>query len=268
MDSLAFLDLAAGLVFIYFILSITSSAILEFISELFNLRGRLLKGWFVGNFNSDLYNKFTSSLTRASKKLPHKIPAGLFTEILWEISMKPEMIQDFPEEIRSLWGQNAAASIADGRNIRIKIKKWFSLQQGQVTRRYKIMVRWCLVLIAAAIIIPSNCDTFRIAGWLYSHENERIFVAGLADNTPEMDPAKLSTEEIKNLQNIHEELIRTGMPIGWDTEGKIAGTAGWMAKSAGLLITVLCVSMGAPFWYDLLRYITRLRKRTTGKAST
>ena len=52
-----------------------------------------------------------------------------------------------------------------------------------------------------------------------------------------------------------------GVPIGWtmDRSALPADLGQWTIKIAGLLITALAASMGAPFWFDLVNKLVNLR---------
>jgi len=55
-------------------------------------------------------------------------------------------------------------------------------------------------------------------------------------------------------------LENLGLPIGWNTteaqkllsQGVLTNKRAWTRKLIGLLITALAVSLGAPFWFDML----------------
>jgi hypothetical protein len=52
-------------------------------------------------------------------------------------------------------------------------------------------------------------------------------------------------------------LTNLGLPLGW-TELP-ATTEGWLYKLAGLFITIVAVSLGAPFWFELLNKLVNMR---------
>lgn len=55
-------------------------------------------------------------------------------------------------------------------------------------------------------------------------------------------------EKINDLQAL-------GIPLGWKALPSYGG--GWLNKLAGLALTAFAVSLGAPFWFDLLnRFVT------------
>jgi hypothetical protein len=77
---------------------------------------------------------------------------------------------------------------------------------------------------------------------------------------------------LKNVEQQIEELYQLGIPLGWKGEFEVALTAVpvswtdpwnwlglWLAKIFGLLITAVAVSMGAPFWFDLLNKFMVIR---------
>ena len=59
------------------------------------------------------------------------------------------------------------------------------------------------------------------------------------------------------------------LPLGWESSeievGKVVGKVklpklGWiLSKISGLILTTLAVSIGAPFWYDVLNKLVNLR---------
>jgi len=275
MDSFSFLDLVVGLIFIYFILSITCSAFLEVLSGLFNFRGRLLKRWIIRTFSTDgadvvwsaiLRHHLVSRLEKEGRRFPERIPGTLFANVLLDLSSNKEILSLYPEELQRVWARFPSGSGSDRKRIASQLKKWFKVLQGRMTDQYKRLVRIWLTLIAALIILPSNADTFRMADWLMGHPKERSGIADMAvrwTNDTAGDPSGYTMEQLASVQ---DQLLKTGIPVGWERDSPIHGFAAWSAKIAGLLITVLCVSMGAPFWYDMLRYLANLRKKSPKRA--
>ena len=62
-----------------------------------------------------------------------------------------------------------------------------------------------------------------------------------------------------------DQLRALGLPIGWKLSDQDqapplpANRSAWLIKVLGLLITALAVSLGAPFWFDLLQNVMNLR---------
>jgi hypothetical protein len=49
------------------------------------------------------------------------------------------------------------------------------------------------------------------------------------------------------------------LPIGWNFGSSDASVTFWLAKLAGLAITAVALSLGAPFWFDLLSKFMKIR---------
>jgi hypothetical protein len=270
MDSFAFLDLVIGLTFIYFILSITCSALLEIISGFFNFRGLLLRRWIMRTFTCEgtdvvgsaiLRHQMVSRLKLRNGRFPAKIPGALFASVILDLSSNKDFQILLPEELRRLWDQFPSGSSNDLKKISNQLRKWFRLFQSHLTDHYKSLVRVWLAVISLAIIIPANTDSFRMADWLMNHPDKGEKIAMKAEQIASVFAQDTTGFNLRKLGEIEEQFAKTGIPVGWDTQPEIHGAASWASKIAGLMVTVFCVSMGAPFWYDLLRYLSDLRKK-------
>jgi hypothetical protein len=49
-----------------------------------------------------------------------------------------------------------------------------------------------------------------------------------------------------------EDLEGLGLPIGWNPDKLPSSPYEWALRLLGILLTSLAVSLGAPFWFDLL----------------
>lgn len=56
------------------------------------------------------------------------------------------------------------------------------------------------------------------------------------------------------------QLSATGLKLGWtDADLALTGFHVWLAKVVGLLMSALAVSLGAPFWFDILKSVASIR---------
>ncbi|UCG43397.1 MAG: hypothetical protein JSU73_01910, partial [candidate division WOR-3 bacterium] len=74
--------------------------------------------------------------------------------------------------------------------------------------------------------------------------------------TAEEKVVKLSEEGKK----VVKEFLGLPVPLGWSRKALPGTFYGWLLKVVGLLATALAVSLGAPFWYDILRKLLGLRR--------
>lgn len=68
--------------------------------------------------------------------------------------------------------------------------------------------------------------------------------------------AKTNTAEAENsLKDANAILKAAGLPLGWPDQS----SSTWLMKFAGLFISFCAVSLGAPFWFDVLQRFMRVR---------
>jgi hypothetical protein len=116
--------------------------------------------------------------------------------------------------------------------------------------------------VAFVISAGLNADTFIIANSFYRDPTVRASVVAAAQETTKQP---LPTESEQSLARIKQTLQQLQLPMGWSDSHMIPSTSlGWITKFFGLLFTTLAISLGAPFWFDLLGKIIR----PTGKPET
>ncbi len=59
-------------------------------------------------------------------------------------------------------------------------------------------------------------------------------------------------KKLKDLENLN-------LPLGWTKASSPQSFTEWIAKIVGLIFTAFAVSLGAPFWFDILNKLSRLR---------
>ena len=84
----------------------------------------------------------------------------------------------------------------------------------------------------------------------------------LATGLPNRDSAGSDAQTIsgveKNLRQTEDDLRPP--PLGWNDKTMPKNTAAsWLAKIVGLVLTGFALSLGAPFWFDLLGKFMNLR---------
>jgi hypothetical protein len=73
------------------------------------------------------------------------------------------------------------------------------------------------------------------------------------------------TNSTDNAIRQYQDLQNLGLPLGWtvksggDPRNVPRDAQGWIFKIIGLLVTVFAISLGAPFWFDLLNKIVSIR---------
>jgi hypothetical protein len=163
-----------------------------------------------------------------------------------------------------------------------KIARWFDEAQNRLIGAYKKKLQLWIFGISLVFVCSTNADTFRLASYLYNNDNARaaivmkasLFVQDTAvanliskiDTSTAASIAKKSPDEIVRkigkdfitIKQLNQELKEAEFPLGWK-DAKVKGPLDWLKKIAGLLLSALAVSMGSPFWFDILGKLVNLR---------
>ena len=135
-------------------------------------------------------------------------------------------------------------------------EQWFDDAMERVSGWYKRRVQLILFVIAAAVICLLNADSLTAARVFWRDDATRAAVMTRANAAAQGNAADVRVEEaVKELD----------LPLGWELSFGDGSTQfpddamSWLAKLAGLALTIGAVMLGAPFWFDLLSKIVRVR---------
>jgi hypothetical protein len=141
-------------------------------------------------------------------------------------------------------------------------EQWYDDSMERVSGWYKrrafIMI-WAMGLLIALVL---NADTIRIGRALWTDKPVRDAVIQQARRValnPEVDPTtQKPKDQLTTASDTVSKLESLKVPMGWRGDWPPKGW-GWLAKIIGLLLTGAALSLGAPFWFDLLSKVARLR---------
>lgn len=168
-----------------------------------------------------------------------------------------------------------------------EIKKQFDLAMIRSSGVYKRNAKGVSLLIGLLIAIGGNVDTFYIVDTLYKNNTLRLGIVKQASENfvqlnpqaiefclkkPEQEADECLNKFKTNINNTVEKI--SPLPIGWNSDflnnlswQKILPAIIWLPKKLlGLLISAVAISMGAPFWFDLLGKVINVRN--TGRPSS
>lgn len=176
-----------------------------------------------------------------------------------------------------------AGESKDLSHFRTRVEVWFDQAMSEAAGTYKQRSQWWILLVAILATVALNVDSVAISRFLYENPEVRENFADLAtsferdstfkaiklselpmklDSTSNAGDSLLvkievSIEEIKAYKEL---MTNASLPIGWNEKTAMAPfTRDWWTRFFGWLMTALAVSMGAPFWFDLLNKLSNLR---------
>ncbi len=183
--------------------------------------------------------------------------------------------------------------------FRRNLEGWFDNAMERVGGWYKRWTQRVLLFLATVVVIVSNADTVMLIQRLSKDNALRASLVAAAQDAVRAQPAlelpappmegatsqsvKSPPIEVKNNNPGLQAVLKTAesikLPVGWSFNPSDTGYfrnpelswdyAGWaFYKLFGLLLSILAVSMGAPFWFDTLSKFVNLRSAGTPPGET
>lgn len=293
------LDVVIGIVFIYLLLSLICSALNELVSGIFSMRAKNLEQGIRNLLNDpeftgyakDFYNHpLIKSLERKGKQ-PSYVPSRTFALVLMDVvgsaesGSGSERFKSFRSTVAKITNNNLKRTllvfIDEAENNLNKlvdnIGEWFDNAMQRVSGWYKRKAQLIILFLALALCVLFNADTLMIANSLSHDAAMRNAVVLVAEEyarqplpaKPDEKPGKesLAAEEkilLTRINQVREQIQKLQLPIGWakmsdDPRAVPASLPSWLAKILGILFTTIAVSLGAPFWFDVLNKFVNLR---------
>lgn len=129
---------------------------------------------------------------------------------------------------------------------------------GFFEKRNKLMLLGVSFVLATA----TNADSIRIFNYLNTNPSVRAELARDARKVSDDKPDEVTAEASDQVSNL----------LGWSKQ-EVSGAKGkpefWLSKLFGLALTAFAASLGAPFWFDILRRLSpKKTDQATGKDAT
>ncbi|MGZ3628336.1 MAG: hypothetical protein ACXVDN_11775 [Ktedonobacteraceae bacterium] len=262
------LDIAIGLVFVYMLLSLLCSTINEqVITRILSLRAKTLEAGIQSMLdgNADLTKEvYANSLIQGLSQTTHSgktrnpsyIPSNIFAQAVLAL----DVVQTYTnksDKQNSLIPSALALLIqkanGDPKKELDYIEQWYDDTMDRVSGWYKRNVQLIIFILGFIIVVGLNVDTIAI---ITNISNDSIIRAGLVSAVQGSASSPSQIGELPKLQQAFEQIQPV---IGWSASTLPTNFWGWVLKIVGLLATLFAISLGAPFWFDLLNKFISFR---------
>jgi hypothetical protein len=279
----AAVQVALGLIFVYLVLALVCSALNEAVSTVWRWRAKFLQEGIANLLDPDdpvkgaqhattlyahpLVNSMIRPQTaRGKQRPPSYLPARIFATALLDLDRKGAE-RSVKESIDAVPSPQARASLqalwadSNGRQdvFRQAVEVWYDDAMERVSGWYRRRMHLVMWVIASAIVLSLNVDTIRIAEHVWKDRTVRAAVIARTQH-PALDSPNSS---VTNVAVSVGKLQQLKLPIGWSIEDRPSSGWGWgrmlLLKLVGLLMTAAAMTLGAPFWFDMLGRIARIR---------
>lgn len=207
------------------------------------------------------------------------------TELLTSAQQTIDAIQDQDlKRALSLFVEKASTNVAEleiqALRIRDGIEGWFNDRMARASGWYKRKAQLWSLIFATIVVLAFNADTLHVGTRLWKDSALRDSVVAAATAFKPAPANEGGDAKAKALLTEQTEAIRnSGFPIGWrfldtgicprlahDDAPSDGKPQCWDAKPRdyvllilGWLITILAVSLGSNFWFDVLGKALQLR---------
>lgn len=287
------LDVAVGLIFVFLILSACCSLLNERIQSALQTRAKMLEDALrklLGNesqspFHGVKAHALISAISHSRSGMPSYLPSATFAQALLDTlapadGQSPMTSERLREAIAQLPEHSRKALLAltntvenDIAAVRVKLERWFDDAMDRLSGAYKRHIQIWIFVLGFIVAAGTNADSIMLVQRL---EHESALRAQVTTQVAKVDPSGQQPTPDQQFEQL-EQLQRLEL-LFWDTRGFVTADQaasypraarqlewspswfGWLAlKIIGFLMTALAVSIGAPFWFDLLGRIVNLR---------
>jgi hypothetical protein len=264
------LEIAIGLIFVYLLLSILCTTVNEWIAAVLKARSNNLREAIAGLLDGQEIEKskqflvafyghpLITSLMERGKSHPSYLPSRAFATAVMDLVTPTHQgvisFDDLESGIKNLPDgdvRSTLLALIQNTNRRLEtaqlnIEGWFDDAMDRASGWYKRRTQKWTVALAVALTIAANADTIDISKRLWT---DSVLRGGVVEY------AKAHQGQITT-----NGLTSVGSLIGWANADSIPqDLRDWGLRLAGWLFTAIAVSLGSPFWFDVLNKFMNLR---------
>jgi len=235
--------------------------------------------------SSKTFTDVLIDIITSDPKNPGAVEINLYT-----FKEKLKKTEYLPPRIKTVFLAYINDASDNFQKVKDKISAWYEEAQDRLIGSYKKNLQMWIFLISAILVGGTNADTFNFVNFLYNNDNAREAIAVRATQIVEdsafvgsvarIDTAAINAasgrdstammqhldHQIKKLEALYSELKQNEIPIGWNRNQLTSWIRNggnecfwYLKKITGLLITILAVALGSPFWFDVLSKLSNLR---------
>jgi hypothetical protein len=247
-------DVIAGMLFVYMLLSLLCTALGEYIEAKLNNRARLLrrgielllndsKGGGVDLAGRLYEHGLIRPLYRDANQLPSYIPSRTFAMALWNMAtataagggvtndlkaVRASVAQVPNEELRTALLTLIDEANGDLARARANVEQWYDGAMDRVSGWYKRRTAYTMLALGVGMAAVLNADTINIATALARDSTLRTAVVAAAERrlASEEQPSTAGTAAAENADErdqeatqavnaAYAEVASLGLPIGW-----------------------------------------------------
>lgn len=256
------IDALMGLLAVFVVVAATSSALVELWVRLWGLRLRWLRASLIDLLDCQPQarpdcperqsaERLSDALLAAYRReraldvIPGHLPPPVFARLLQRLAeMHPPALRRHLEDITHGTHDPQAA-----------VAQWFATAMEEVSARWRLRTRLRLACMGIVLAVVANIDALFLLRYMLADPST---AQALSERVLATFPASDDYADLSQTGQLWGFLMQ--LPVGWPP-------ASWhWAVPVGWLLTGCAAAAGAPFWWDLLRSVVRLRGAAASSA--
>jgi hypothetical protein len=229
------------------------------------------------------------ALSKGKDGRPSYIPSKIVGQVVEALVTANGTAKSLTAAVKSLPGEPATNRIKglldtfvtraneDVDKFRKSVEKHFDEVMDRATGWIKRYSQTVALVASAVLVIGANVDTVKLVTSLASNPTAQAKTVEIAQQQlsaaktvePQVESGKteggITVDQAKKptdaasvaLNQAVSSMESAGLRFGWQDYPK--GVKAWCTKIAGLLVSIFAISLGAPFWFDMLQRIMQVR---------
>jgi hypothetical protein len=286
------LEVAIGLIFVYYVLGSIVSLFTQWINEGQDARGRALEESLkkivgentVGDFvklpqlealRPIRYKKWYSVFkAEIEPKMIEKIPVATLVDAYFDLARFTTNTQLNPEKINELidnlpdseskqafkkWVEQGVTSVDE---LRKRTTTYFAGLMEQASATFRSKARSFVITLSILLTLGLGTDSIDLFWALWENAEFRAVIVATAEYEAQQGvPARSIADSIQDLRDLNIGWWRMTLP---ESSEPLVWIQFVLLKVLGLGLTAAAVSQGSSFWYDLLKRLTSPTKGLGG----
>lgn len=230
-----------------------------------------------------------SGLNTGGEKSPEALANDMLQKpVISPLNVTPQPLRTVINAIDNEQVKKALLTILDAARddvtkVREGIEDWYNSSMDRVSGWYKRRVQKIVFLLGLGIVLCMNADSIAIFNNLVNDRPLRSAIVNAAQHMG-IDTTKNAgiITPTSKIKADADSLYVLGLPIGWRWKSYLNNTKNavsnfnaipgfdyenalgsslwqWFLKLMGWLITTFAISLGAPFWFDMLNKVMTVR---------
>ena len=146
--------------------------------------------------------------------------------------------------------------------VRVNLEAWYDDTMARVSGWYKRKTQIIIIVICVLLVPAITANAITMAERMWKDDPVRSAVVAQAQAGASAAPER----DLAGAADRVDAVSKVGLPLGWRGAAVPEGRAEIVTGVFGWLLTILAISLGAPFWFDTLSRFSRLR--SSGKPET